>query len=227
MRIAAGLIRRVRRHIKRRLRGDLRAGDAHHRAYVGPPGRYDRMGRLQLETMIRLGLRPHHRLLDIGCGSLRAGKRLIPYLDTGRYFGIEPNEWLVKEGIEKEVGARLMERKRPRFHSDADFTLTAFDERFDFMIAQSIFSHASPAQIERCLAQARLALAERGILAANFLEAEQDYAGTEWVYPDCCGYTLGFFERAAARHGLGCERLPLDEPWPGGLTMLRFSPLPG
>lgn len=225
MRIAPRLIRKLRKGIKRRL-GELRPGDPHHRAFVGPPGRYERMGHLQLETMVRLGLRPQHRLLDIGCGSLRAGRRFIPYLDADRYFGLEPNEWLVKAGMESELAAGLVESKRPRFLHDSDFTLTGFGERFDFMIAQSIFTHAAPAQIERCLAEASLALADGGVLVANFLEGDEDYTGTEWVYPGCCRYTLGFFERAAARHGLRCETFTPPEPWPGGLTMLRFERAP-
>ena len=105
MKIAPRLVRKLRKSIKRRLFGELQPGDLEHRAFVGPPKRYERMGHLQLQTLIQLGLRPQHRLLDIGCGSLRAGKRFIPYLDAERYFGIEPNEWLnIVNEVHRPIG---------------------------------------------------------------------------------------------------------------------------
>ena len=78
----------------------LRAGSpAHYSAYVGPPALYDFMGATQFRLLTTLGLRDTHNLLDFGCGSLRAGRLLIPYLLPGRYFGVEPNAWLVEEAI--------------------------------------------------------------------------------------------------------------------------------
>ncbi|MEM7167233.1 MAG: hypothetical protein AAF581_17355 [Planctomycetota bacterium] len=71
---------------------DLRAGDPHYRAYVGAPGQYDFMGATQFRLLCTLGLRGHHRLLDFGCGSLRAGRLLMTYLEEGRYHGVEPNQ---------------------------------------------------------------------------------------------------------------------------------------
>jgi len=34
---------------------------------------------------------------------LRVGRLLIPFLHKEHYFGIEPNEWLVRNGIEQEL----------------------------------------------------------------------------------------------------------------------------
>ncbi|MGH7086029.1 MAG: hypothetical protein ACREFN_13675, partial [Acetobacteraceae bacterium] len=51
----------------------LGPGAAHYTAFVGPPDEYDLMGATQFRLLTALGLRDHHRLLDFGCGSLRAG----------------------------------------------------------------------------------------------------------------------------------------------------------
>jgi hypothetical protein len=92
----------------------LKPGSDHYTAYVGPPGQYDFMGATQFALLFALGLREHHKVLDFGCGSLRAGRLLIPYLNPGCYFGIEPNRWLVDEAIKNQIGADIVSIKRPR-----------------------------------------------------------------------------------------------------------------
>jgi hypothetical protein len=71
------------------------------------------MGGLQFTLLFQAGLRETHRLLDVGCGSLRGGRLFIPYLRAGHYYGVEPNEWLVEEGIANELGAEILTVKRP------------------------------------------------------------------------------------------------------------------
>src|SRR5215212_10341883 len=67
-----------------------------YRAYVGKPEEWDLVAARQVTLLLTAGLRDNHRLVDVGCGSLRAGRMLIPYLEPERYFGIEPNRWLVE-----------------------------------------------------------------------------------------------------------------------------------
>ena len=120
----------------------LKPGDPQYRAYVGPPEDYDLVAAMTFNLLTTLGLRQHHSLLDIGCGSLRIGRLLIPYLNRGKYFGVEPNEWLVDEGIRRELGETLVQIKRPTFFfSDSPDTISQAKIAFDFALAQSIFSH--------------------------------------------------------------------------------------
>src|SRR5687767_12377952 len=161
-----------------------------HRMFVGPPDKYDLVAAMQFNILTLLGLREHHFLLDVGCGSLRAGRLFIPYLLPDRYYGIEPETWLIKTGFRRELGDDIGLVKRPSFSHDRDFTLTTFDRPFDFVLAQSIFSHASPRQIVRCLSQAGQVLKPRGIFAATYFEGDVDYAGDAWVYPGCVTYRL-------------------------------------
>src|SRR5213083_514418 len=120
----------------------LKPGDSHYRAYVGPPEDYDLIAAMTFNLLTTLGLRQHHSLIDIGCGSLRIGRLLIPYLNEGNYFGLEPNEWLVDEGIKRELGEALVRIKRPTFFfSDSPETVIRAKLSFDFALAQSIFSH--------------------------------------------------------------------------------------
>ncbi len=120
----------------------LKPGDPHYRAYVGPPEDYDLIAAMTFNLLTTLGLRQHHSLLDVGCGSLRIGRLLIPYLNQGKYFGVEPNEWLVEEGIKRELGEALVQIKRPTFFfSDSPEVVVQAKVSFDFALAQSIFSH--------------------------------------------------------------------------------------
>ena len=183
-----------------------------HRWFVGPVDQYDRSAALQFSLLTCLGLREHHTLLDIGCGSLRAGRLFIPYLLAGNYYGIEPEQWLVEAAAQSEIGRDLVRIKRPTFRYEADFTLSAFGRQFDYLIAQSIFSHASEAQIRRCLSEAKKVMLPTSVFAATFREGSANYAGSEWVYPGCSTYRREHFAALVAGAGLSCRVLNWPHP---------------
>ena len=199
----------------------LPIGAKHPRAFVGAADGYDIMAATQFSIMTLLGLRQNDYLLDIGCGSLRGGRLFIPYLQPERYHGIEPEAWLLEHGIEHEVGRDLIDIKRPVFSNNADFRLTTFDQQFDFVLAQSIFSHASRSQIERCLAEAKLVMAPNALFIATFLMGEEDNGGDAWVYPGCVAYTLDTMRALGKEQGLACRAI--DWPHAAQQTWLIFA----
>lgn len=174
-----------------------------HRAYVGPREQFDIGAAHQFNLMTELmGLREHHRLLEIGCGSLRAGRLFITYLLPERYCGLEPNTWLVEAGLEHEIGADLVARRRPAFRADDDFDLRRFERTFDFIIAQSVFSHTAQHQMSACLEAAAEVLAPGGRFVASYWESDRDYTGDTWVYPESVSYTRDTVRRLAEAAGL-------------------------
>jgi SAM-dependent methyltransferase len=191
----------------------LKPGDPQYRAYVGPPEDYDLIAAMTFNLLTTLGLRQHHSLLDIGCGSLRVGRLLIPYLNRGRYFGVEPNEWLVDEGIRRELGETLVHIKSPTFFfSHSPDTITQAKTAFDFALAQSIFSHCGLDLIKRWLSAISRSLAQDGALLATFLIGEEDSARTDWIYPECVNYRPATLERAAEDVNLRFEILDWKHP---------------
>jgi len=191
----------------------LKPGDAHYRAYVGPPEDYDLIAAMTFNLLTTLGLRQHHSLLDIGCGSLRIGRLLIPYLNRGKYFGVETNEWLVKEGIKRELGEALLEIKRPTFFfSDSPKTIAQAKISFDFAVAQSIFSHCGLDLITNWLSAISRSLAQNGALIATFLPAEEDSPRMGWIYPECVNYQPATLQCAAADVNLRFEILDWKHP---------------
>lgn len=146
------------------------------------------------------------------------GKLFIPYLLPGRYFGIEPEQWLIEEGIKNEVGKDIIHIKKPFFSNDNNFTLTIFNQSFDFILAQSIFSHAPQAQISKCISEAKKCMKPTSIFAATFVKGEENYTGDAWVYPGCVTYTLGRMISLVEEHGLTCK--PIDWPHPHQQTWM-------
>lgn len=191
----------------------LKPGDPHYRAYVGFPEDYDLIAAMTFNLLTTCGLRQHHALLDVGCGSLRAGRLFIPYLNVGNYTGIEPNRWLVEEGIRREIGADLVRIKQPVFaYSDSPAALEGGRTKFDFAVAQSIFSHCGLDLIRNWLGGISHFLAPAGALLATFQLADRDFDGSGWIYPECVSFTLPTLTKTASDAGLTLQVLDWWHP---------------
>jgi SAM-dependent methyltransferase len=194
----------------------LKAGDPHYRAYVGPPHQYDFMGATQFRLLTALGLRETHKVLDLGCGSLRAGRYLMMYLAPGHYCGIEPNTWLIEEAIRADLGQGFIDLRAPRFDDNDRFDAGVFGERFDFIVAQSIFSHAGPEMVAEALARAAPTLTRRGLMLATFIHSDDapdmPVEAPGWTYPGCTSYAPARVLALAGAAGLAGRALPWFHP---------------
>jgi hypothetical protein len=191
---------------------DEKQGGQGYMEYVGSPALYDFMGAMQFRLLCALGLRAHHHLLDFGCGSLRAGRLFIAYLEEGGYCGIEPNSWLVDEAIQNQVGCDGVNIKRPRFDFNAELRTDVFGIQFDFIVAQSIFSHAGAELISRALASFEGSLEPGGLVAATFCEGARDFTGNGWIYPDFVEYRPSTIAGLGRSAGLFVTRIPWYHP---------------
>lgn len=183
-----------------------------YRAYVGPKAKYDIMGANQFGLLVENGLREHHSVLDIGCGSLRAGRLFIPYLNPGNYYGIEPNKWLVKTGIKSELGSDILNIKKPKFIYSDKFDAQSFGVKFDYIIAQSIFTHASLDQISECMKNVSTVMKAKSIFMASFMLGGADYTGSAWVYPSCVKYKLETMKETAEKYEMRCDLANYSHP---------------
>lgn len=195
----------------------LRAGDPHFMAYVGPPSQYDLMSATQFALLTAMGLRAEHKLLDVGCGSLRAGRLLIPYLDEGNYFGIEPNEWLVEAGIAENLGSSITKVKKPSFVHNENFDASEFQTDFDFVLAQSILSHTGRELAVTALRAIEPVLAPSGVGYITFCDRgrfapREDPPAEGWVYPGVVLFRESEVKAIAAEAGLRATRLSWYHP---------------
>ncbi len=150
----------------------------------GPPRIFHSVGCNQFVTLLERGLLPHHTVLDVGCGCLRAGYWLIHFLDRGKYFGIEPNTTMLDLGINQIVQKDVIEAKQPHFSNNADFDFQVFGTKFDYVVARSIWTYAAPQQITTMLDQFAKCAKPTSIFLTSYIMAElpaEQYTGTTWA----------------------------------------------
>ncbi|WP_119461616.1 class I SAM-dependent methyltransferase [Rhodospirillaceae bacterium SYSU D60014] len=153
---------------------EQRVREGRHRDAIG--GMWEEIGQLQVDFLCRNGLRPGHRLLDIGCGSLRAGVRLVAYLEPDHYWGTDLNSSLLDAGYNIEIQALGLTNRLSRSHlvCDTDFSFPDIRGPFDYVLAQSVFTHLPFNHFRRCLARLRPITISEGRLFATFFICPND-----------------------------------------------------
>ena len=138
-----------------------------HRNIIG--GMWAEIGRLQLDFMKIMGLRPENYLLDIGCGCLRGGIQFVDYLDRGHYYGIDINKSLLDAGY-NEIKSVALYDKLPlaNLHCVDNFDASNFGRTFDFIIAQSVFSHLSFNNVRLCMENIHKVIHSGGKFCATY-----------------------------------------------------------
>jgi SAM-dependent methyltransferase len=173
-----------------------------HRDYVGgwDSESWYGIGRHQYHYLVANGLRAHHRFLDVACGSLRLGQFLIPFLDEGNYYGLEGEEILVQRGLSCELMPEVVALKKPRFSFSYDFDL-GFIDCFDFAIAQSLFTHLTIPDIEKCFRQIRRKAMSTSVFYFTYFEGDSSDNPSESHANKGWRYSVGELQAAAEREG--------------------------
>ena len=134
----------------------------------------------------------------------------------------------MREGIARELGEDFVRLKRPTFSTISDFGLSALGERFDFVMAQSIFSHTFRDLALQGLTGVRDCLADEGLLFATFNEHAEPTGdeGSGWIYPGARGSRGTSSARSAHRPGWRCGCCNGTTRGSGGLSPRVTTPRP-
>jgi ubiquinone/menaquinone biosynthesis C-methylase UbiE len=176
---------------------------------------WDELGDWQFDILKRSGLKPEHRLLDVGCGPLRLGSLAIPYLEPGHYYGIDPGETLLALG--RAVLERLGIDRPYSLLQSGSFEFDRLGAQFDFAIAQSVITHLSRAQITSCFTALKSVMKPGGTFIFTYLLSS--YAPPLGFFMDGVAPMIrpgladeGIFAELADR--LGARFVASDEPHP-------------
>ena len=167
-------------------------------------GLWEEIGSLQFETLFQEGLERRHRLLDIGCGALRGGVHFIEYLDRAHYSGIDISEGILDAG-KRLLPENLYAEKSPLLIQNKDLELREFEDGvFDFLLAQSLFTHLPEDDIYVCLKSASRVMTPTGRFYFTIFECDQDRYDRDM---ENFHYTRATIERLCAAAGLDIERV--------------------
>jgi SAM-dependent methyltransferase len=172
------------------------------------------LGQLQFDYLAGHGLKPDTRMLEIGCGNLRAGRLFIDYLDAGHYYGLDisPDILLAAQQVVTENG---LQAKLPHLTLVRDLRLDFLpDGQFDVVHAHSVFSHSPVWVIDECLAHVGRVMAPGGFFDFTFDRTE---GAEHQVLREDFYYRTQTLTDLARRHGFQAtfmddwETLPHDQ----------------
>ena len=189
--------------------------------YGVPVENFEFAGREQLTYLLNAGLNPDSKVLDLGCGVLRAGYWLIHFLNSGCYCGIEPHQKRLEAGIHRILEPEVLECKRCATIGGLHSANSVFGEKFDFFLAYSIWTHASKRQIETMLDGFVQDSNDHACFLLTYLPASwrhPDYKGDQWIgtshESDVAGtiaHSVGWIKAQCRARGLMIRKLARDK----------------
>ncbi|MBV9207704.1 MAG: class I SAM-dependent methyltransferase [Actinobacteria bacterium] len=179
-----------------------------------------KIGQMQFDYLVAHGLKPGMRMLEIGCGNLRAGRLFIEYLEAGDYYGIDisPDILLAAQRTLAEAG---LQDKLPHLTVVEDLRLAFLPAGyFDVVHAHSVFSHSPIEVIEECLAHVGRVMKPDGFFDFTFGRTE---GPDHQVLREDFYYRTETLTALAGRYGLTAQFLTDWEELPHPQSKLRIT----
>jgi SAM-dependent methyltransferase len=183
------------------------SGDLWYLEAVG--GKWGIHGPLQLGFLKKQGMKPEHYMLDIGCGSLRGGVQFIKYLQPGHYHGIDHDPEMLRVAREIVIPRYGLEDQKPHLRIVKDFEVEGRIRQagYNFMLAQSVFTHLNPGEIEKCLRVMKpyLRVLDGTLFATFNLSPNPGTIRCNVPYPIMTSYPKKWFFEVCEEIGLTCQ----------------------
>jgi SAM-dependent methyltransferase len=166
-------------------------------------------GELLFEFAKAHGLRPDHRMLEVGCGALRAGRFFIDYLESGHYVGLDHSQHVL-DAARKELELQGLGEKHPMLVLSKDFAIPD-GFQFDFAWSHSVMTHMTPDQVEACLRSVFGTLTLDGVYYSTYNESPEGQHKSGGPHPWREGelhgsrFPAAFFVQLCRRLGLAVE----------------------
>ncbi|MAF80305.1 hypothetical protein CL629_04490 [bacterium] len=166
-------------------------------------GSWEEMGKLQFDFLVKKGLEPQHKMLDIGCGTLRGGRHFIKHLGSKGYTGFDISAKAIEHG-KKLVEKEGLSDKKPELliSKDKNLKFKEFNGReFDFIFAQSVLTHLPPESIEELFENIGNIMNQESVFYFTYFEGDryEHFSIEDFRYP------FSHFESVACDHGFTIE----------------------
>lgn len=180
----------------------------HYKQYVG--GMFEEMANWQFDYVTNTPeFSPNKTFLDIGCGSMRLGAKLIPHMKPGKYWGLDINQQQVEAGISGECGDLDFDKLKPQFVYTNCFDMSNMP-KIHFAWCQAVFNHLKLSTISVCLQQLSGVLHPKGVFystywpGVNTEPATDEYNGDS---PRDIPHTPLDMANLFEQHGFTCEEI--------------------
>ena len=184
-------------------------------------GMWEEIGALQFDFLRKRGMLPKHHMLDLGCGTLRGGRHFIRYLDAEKYIGIDISPACL-DTAHKLIEEEQLQTKRPKLilNMRKNLKFSEFEgERFDFILAQSVFTHLPELLIRECFENIGKCMHEDSAFYFTYYPAETNKrTGIKGF-----AYPWAFFEALAADCGFNAAEMSNLYPHPRGQKMGQIT----
>jgi SAM-dependent methyltransferase len=151
----------------------------------GRRGEFQEIGEDLVELMTRSGLRPEHRVLDVGSGIGRVAAPMTSYLTTGSYEGFDVDREMVEWCQQNITPAfpnfrfQVADLYNPAYnptgaHRAESYRFPYEDESFDFVLLTSVFTHMPPGEVDHYLSEISRVLVPGGIAFITWFLIDRD-----------------------------------------------------
>ncbi len=176
---------------------------------------YIEQGKQQFEYLKAHGLQPRHRLLDYGCGFMRAGLFFIQYLNPGNYVGVDISASRLKTAREL-LKSHGIEEENYRTFKVNDLVLGDLaGTTFDYVWSFSVFQYLPDEDFLVLMKSMRRLVAPAGEVYFDFPQTAKPLKGKMQFYR-----SADRVEQLSKEAGYCCE---IQSDWPLKSTMARLT----
>lgn len=182
---------------------------------VGTNGLWDMTGEFFVRFLQRQGLRPDHHLLDVGCGNLRVGLRLIPFLRAGHYTGFDRRSLVIEQGQEAVEMKQLQTRNPQLLVTDNFLHPGTQGKLFDYITLFQVLYHLEDWEVEEALGRLKSQLIPGGRILGNVQLSPKltDKTRGKWKEFPFLTRTLSEYQALAKLNGLVAQNLGTLTKW--------------
>lgn len=166
---------------------DMRVQD-NPKGAVGAIHDWERHGNLQFNFLRVQGLKPHHTLTEIGCGTGRLARKVVPYLNVCGYTGVDLSQDAI-EAAQRLAAEEGWADRKPLFLCAG----MPPDKPADMLWAFSVFIHLPREVMLWVMRAAAKAMHERSRFLFSYVPEKRDertglkqFRHTLETYKKCC-----------------------------------------